>query len=72
MEQQQGLDLVMPLILSVNANIFLFPHMSGVTGDLIADILNASLLNEVQKKIIFIKLGLQVSCAVEHMRSCGA
>ena len=60
---------VMPLILSVNANIFLFPHMSGVTGDLIADILNASLLNEVQKKIIFIKLGLQVSCAVEHMHS---
>jgi len=60
---------VMTLLVSANANIFVSPYLEGVSGDMIADILNASLLNEKQRRIIFIKVGLQVAWALEHMHS---
>ena len=60
---------VMPLLLTASANVFVFPYIEGVSGDLIADILCASLLKESQKKIVFMKIGLQVAWALEHMHS---
>ena len=60
---------VMPLLVSANGNIFVSPYIEGVSGDLIADILNASLLNEAQKKIVIIKIGLHVAWAIEYMHS---
>lgn len=60
---------VMPLLLSANGNIFVSPYVEGVSGDLITGILNASLLNDAQKRIIFIKVGLHVAWAVEYMHS---
>ena len=58
---------VTTLLLSANANVFISPYIEGVSGDLIASILNAALLNENQKRVIFIKIGLHVAWALEHM-----